>query len=84
MRNFRPLMLTAISNRIKRRASQVALVVRNPPASAGGTQDAGSMPGFGGSPEIGAGTPLQYSCLENPMDRGVWQAIAHGAAKNQT
>ena len=59
-------------------------MVRNPPAPAGGTQDAGSMPGLGGSPGIGAGTPLQYSCLENPMDRGVWQAIAHGAAKNQT
>ena len=77
-------MLPAISNRTKRWASRVAPVVRNPPASTGSTQDASSMPGLGGSPGIGAGTPLQYSCLENPMGRGVWQAIAHEAAKNQT
>ena len=50
-------------------------VVKNPPANAG---DAGSVPGSGRSPEGGNGYPLQYSCLENPMDRGAWRAIVHG------
>ena len=50
-------------------ASQVALVVKNPPANAGDTRDAGSIPGWGRFPEGGTGNPLQYSCLENPMDR---------------
>ena len=44
-------------------------------------EDLGSIPGFGRSPEEGNGNPLQYSCLENPMDRGAWQATVHGAAK---
>ena len=52
------------------RASQVALVVKNPPDNAGDTRDAGSNPGLGRSPGEGNGNPLQYSCLENPMDRG--------------
>ena len=51
-------------------ASQGALEVKNPPASAGGIRDAGSVPGSGRSPGGGHGNPLQYSCLENPMDRG--------------
>ena len=42
--------------------------------------DLGSIPGSGRSPEEGNGTPLQYSCLENPMDRGAWQAIVYGVA----
>ena len=48
------------------------------------TRDAGSILGSGRSPEGGNGNPLQYSCLENPMDRGIWQAIVHGVAKSQT
>ena len=52
-------------------------VVKNPPANAG---DAGSIPGLGRSPEEGNGNPLQYSCLENPMDRGAWQDTVHGVA----
>ena len=48
----------------------VALVVKNPPANAGDTGDADSIPVSGRSPGIGNGNPLQYSCLENPMDRG--------------
>ena len=52
------------------RASQVVLVVKNPPASAGNVRDVGSIPGSGRSPEGGHSNPLQYSCLENPMDRG--------------
>ena len=52
-------------------ASQVALVVKNPPANAGDIRDVGSVPGLGRSPGGGHGNPLQYSCLENPKDRGV-------------
>ena len=52
-------------------ASQVALVVKNPPANAGDLRDVGSVPGLGRSPGGGHGNPLQYSCLENPKDRGV-------------
>ena len=50
------------------------LVVKNPPDNAGDTRDAGSNPGLGRSPGEGNGNPLQYSCLENPMDRGAWWA----------
>ena len=46
--------------------------------------DLGSIPGSGRYPREGNGNPLQYSCLENSMDRGAWQAIAHGLAKSQT
>ena len=56
-------------------ASQVALVVKNPPASAGDPRDLGSIPGSGRSPGGGHGNPLQYSCLENPMARGAWWAV---------
>ena len=45
--------------------------------------DPGLMSGVGKSPEEGNGNPLQYSCLENPMDRGAWQAIVHGVSKSQ-
>ena len=46
--------------------------------------DLGSIPGLGRSPGEGDGNPLQYSCLENPMDRGTWGATVHGVAKSQT
>ena len=59
-------------------ASWVVLVVKNPPANAG---DAGSIPGLGRSPGEGHGNPLQYSCLENPMDRGAWQATVMGSQR---
>ena len=52
--------------------------------SACNTGDLGSIPGLGVSPGGGHGNPLQYSCLENPMDRGAWQATAHGVTKSQT
>ena len=51
---------------------------------AGEARDRGSIPGSGRSPGGGHGNPLQYSCLENPMDRGAWQAIVYGVAKSQT
>ena len=52
------------------RASQVALVLKNPSATAGDIRDVGLIPGYGRSPGGGHSNPLQYSCLENPMDRG--------------
>ena len=55
--------------------------VKNPPANAG---DPGSIPGSGRSSGDGNGNPLQYSCLENPMDKGAWGATVHGVAKSQT
>ena len=55
-------------------ASQVALVVKNPPANSGDIRDVDSIPGSGRSPGEGHGNPLQYSCLGNPMDRGAWWA----------
>ena len=56
-------------------ASQVALVVKNLPASTGDIKDVGSIPELGRSPGEGNGNPLQYSSLENPMDRVAWQAM---------
>ena len=59
-------------------------VVKNPPANAGDTRDLGSIPGLGRSPRGANNKPLQYSCLENPMDRGAWQALVKGVAKSPT
>ena len=58
--------------------------LKNPPASAGGLRDEGLIPGLGRCPEGGHANPLQYSYLENPMDRRAWQATVHGVTKNQT
>ena len=66
------------------KASQVALVVKNLPASAGHARDLGSITGSGRSPGEGNGYPLQYSCLEDSMDRGAWLATVHGVMKSQT
>ena len=52
---------------------------KNPPANGG---DMGLIPGLGRSPAVGNGYPHQYSCLENPMDRGAWWATVHGVAKD--
>ena len=65
-------------------ASQVALVVKNPPANAGDMRDMGSIPGSERSPGGGHGHSLLYSCLENPMDGGTWLATVHRVTKNQT
>ena len=66
------------------RVSQVALVVKNLHANAGDIRDTGSVPGPGRAPEGGHGNPLQFSCLENPIDRGSWWAAVHRVAKSQT
>ena len=66
------------------KASQVALVVKNLPASAGDIRDTSSTSGSGRSFGGGLGNPLQYSCLENPMDRGAWWAAVHTEAHSRT
>ena len=58
--------------------------VKNPPASEGDIGDAGLIPGWGRSPGVGNGNSLQYSCLENSMYGGAWQATVHGVTKSQT
>ena len=62
----------------------VVLVVKNPSPNAGDMRDIGSIPRLGGSPGGGHGNPLQYSCLENLLDRGAWKATVHRVAKSWT
>ena len=59
-------------------------VVKNPPPNEGKTGDRCLIPGWGRSPEEGNGNPLQYSCLENPIDRKAWRVTAHGVIKSWT
>ena len=59
-------------------------VVKNLQANAGDVRDVDSIPGLGRSPGGGNGIPLQYSCLENSMDRGAWWTRVHGVSKSQT
>ena len=63
--------------------SQEGLVVKNLLANAGDLRESGLIPGSGSSPGGGQGNPLQYSCLENHMDRGTWWATVHGVTKSQ-
>ena len=58
------------------------VVVKSLPANAGDTRDMRSIPGSGRTPGVGNGNPLQYSCLENSMDRGAWWAVAHEVAES--
>ena len=62
----------------------MVLVVKNLPPRAGDIRDTGSIPGSGKYPGGEHGNPLQYSCLENPKDRGAWRATVHGVTKSQT
>ena len=59
-------------------------MVKNPPANAGDVRDSGLIPGSGRSPGEGHGNPLQYSCLENPMDGGARRATVHGVSELDT
>ena len=65
-------------------ASQVVLVVKNPPTNAGDVRDAGSIPGSERFPRGGNGNPLQYSCLEDSADRGAWWATVLGVTESDT
>ena len=62
----------------------MVLVVKNTPANAGDIRDVGSIPELGRSPGGGHGNPLQYSCVENPMDREAWWSMVHRFTKSQT
>ena len=62
----------------------MAPVIKNMPANAGDIRDPGSVPESGRSPGGGNGSPLQYSCQENPMDRGAWRAMVHRVTKSDT
>ena len=59
-------------------------MIKNLPANAGDARDAVSIPGSGRCPGGGCGNPLQYSCLENPMDRGAWQATVHSMGRKES
>ena len=59
-------------------------MVKNPPAMVGHIRDVGWIPGLGRPPGGGRGSPLQDSCLKNPMDRGAWRATVHGVAQSRT
>ena len=74
----KPLLLPSNSE------TQAAVVVKNLPANARDVRNAGSVPGLRRSPGEGNGSPLQYSRLENPMDRGAWWATVHRVTKNRT
>ena len=65
----------------KEEASQVALLVKNPPANAGDIRDVGPIHVSGRSPGVRQGNRLQCSCLENPMDRGAWWATVHRVSR---
>ena len=65
-------------------ASQVTLEIKNPPTNAGDTRDTGSIPGSGRSPGGENSNPLQYSYLDNSMDRGIWWTTVHEVAKGWT
>ena len=78
------MLFLFFGSKIHTTTSQVALVVKNLPANTGDVRDVGLIPGSGRSLGGGQGNPLQYSWLENPMDRGAWQTTVHGVAKSQT
>ena len=70
--------------KIFRRGFLSGAVVKNPPANSRNARDMGLIPGLGRSSGIGNGNPLQYSCLENSLDREAWWATVHGVTKNWT
>ena len=84
IQGLEPLTLRVIMRLGEMELSQVALVLKNLPANAGDVRDTGLIPGWGRSPGEGNGNPLQYSCLENSLDRGAWWATVHGATQSLT
>ena len=76
--------ISFIGHSLKEGPSQVALLVKNSPANAGDVRDVGLISGLGRSPGGGYGSPLQYSYLENPMDRGAWRATVHRVTESWT
>ena len=79
LKGFKKDRQSAVSTMAER--SLVVLVAKNPPANAGDMRHVGLIPGSGRSLGEGNGNPLQYSCLENPMDRGAWRATVHSVAE---
>ena len=79
----KPPVQTELENK-RSKAQRTSLVAQMVKASGYNVGDLGSIPGSGRSPGEGNGNPLQYSCLENPMDGGAWWAAVHGVAKSQT
>ena len=84
--NCSPLWYSCLENHMDRRAWRATVhgVVKKLSASTGDVRDVGLIPGSGRSPGERNGSPLQYSCLENPMDRRAWWATVHGVTKSQT
>ena len=87
--NLEPIIPSIVSQKERKQISYIYTYMGFPggsevKASASNEGDLGSILGLGRSPGEGNGNALQYSCLENPMDRGAWQAIVHGVAKSQT
>ena len=78
------LLIPFLKMRVQAGASQVVLAVKNLPASAGDIRDMSLIPGWGRPPREENGNPLQYSCLENPMDREVWRPTVRGVAMSRT
>ena len=79
---LQPISLMSEVPYLEIRYSKVMQWVKNLPANAVDARDTGSFPGLGRSPGGGNGSPLWYSCLENPMDRGAWRATVYGVAKS--
>ena len=76
--------MTCVRKENLSKGGNLALVIKNLPANAGDIRDVGSIPGPRRSPGEGNGYPLQYPCLEHPIDRGPWWAMVYRAAKCQT
>ena len=84
MRSSAFLFMQKIWNILHIWASQVMQMIKNLSANAGDKRDMNTIPVLGRCPRGGHGNPLQYSCLENPMDRGAWRAAVQGVTQNQT
>ena len=74
-------ILAIANNAAMNKEGEVVLLIKNLPANAGDIRDVGSIPGLGRSPLVRKSNPLQYSCLENPMDGGAWWATVHGSQR---